>query len=179
MGDAVDIDWKPFWLHPEIPRQGRSRDEVLGARGGQVSEGLRRLAAEDGLELNPAPVVSDAHPALEMAEFAREQGLLAPFHRAVMDAYWLEGQDIGDLDVLAGAARSAGLDADRAVRAFSDGRYTGEVVGTTQAAIRAGITGTPAWLINHHYLVMGAQPVDTLVEVIERVQREEDAATRD
>ncbi|MDQ6747330.1 MAG: DsbA family protein [Candidatus Dormibacteraeota bacterium] len=169
----MEIDWKPFWLHPEIPRRGRSRDELLGERGGRVSEGLRRLAAEDGLELNPSEVVSDAHPALEMTEFAREQGALHPFHRAVMDAYWLNGRDIGDLGVLADCAAAAGLDREAAVLSFTHGTYTGLVVGTTQAAARAGITGTPAWLINHHYLVMGAQPLQTLVEVVERVQAEE------
>ncbi|TMF51309.1 MAG: DsbA family oxidoreductase, partial [Chloroflexi bacterium] len=46
------VDWVPFELHPEIPAEGRLRDEVLPpAYRARAEEGVNRLAAQVGLQL--------------------------------------------------------------------------------------------------------------------------------
>jgi len=92
----------------------------------QIESGLTRLSAQVGLELKNHDRLINSRPALQAAEFARAAGLFEPMHRALFDAYWLEGRDVSDLGVLREIGARVGLDVDAmeaAVRANSYGEY--------------------------------------------------------
>jgi len=69
----------PYELHPEIPPEGRAREEVppAGYRA-QIESGLTRLSAQVGLELKNHDRLINSRPALQAAEFARAAGLFEP-----------------------------------------------------------------------------------------------------
>jgi predicted DsbA family dithiol-disulfide isomerase len=90
-------------------------------------------------------------------------------------AYFEDGLDVGDLEILAECARRAGLDRELA-RTFllsEEGRQ--EVVASDVYARRLGINGVPCFIVNRKYAVSGAQPPSAFVEVFNLAER--DAAT--
>ena len=81
------VDWVPFELHPEIPPEGRLRDEVLPpVYRARAEEGVNRLAAQVGLQLRLHDRLINSRPALQAAEFARQQGRFEQMHHDLFRA---------------------------------------------------------------------------------------------
>jgi predicted DsbA family dithiol-disulfide isomerase len=160
----------PYELHPEIPAEGRAREEVLPAGyRAQIEAGLTRLSGQVGLELKNHERLINSRPALQAAEFARAAGLFEPMHRALFEAYWLDGLDISDLAVLCQLGTGVGLDADlmeAAVRANAYGEY---LDARRAEALDLMISGIPAHVVADRYLVMGAQPYPVFEQVMAKV----------
>ncbi len=152
----IEVEWQPFELHPEIPPEGKE----LGGRAVSYYEHLRELAEAAGLVFQPPTLVPNSHRSLEAAEFAREQGTFAPYHRALFEAYFGQGQDIGDVAVLAELGAANGLDASSLREALESGRYSSLVDERTEEARQSGITGTPTFVFqsgDRRFPIVGAQ----------------------
>jgi predicted DsbA family dithiol-disulfide isomerase len=120
---------------------------------------LKESFAANGLVYAPPPdVVPNTQLALRVTELARDRDLHEPVHDRLMDAYWAEGRDIGDVDVLRALASEAGLD-DIEPALENDG-YGARVQASTQQAHRHGINAIPAFVLDGKLLVMGAQPLE-------------------
>ena len=173
----VDVDWVPFELHPETPPEGKAIEPSPNGRRAAAHEHLRRLAAEAGLEMKQKSFVSNSRLALEAGEFARAAGPepFAAFHRALLHAYFEEARDIGNLAILLDVARGAGLDAEALHAALAEHRYAGEVDDWTAWAQANGISGTPAFVFNNRFLMVGAQDYAVFADVARRLLAKADA----
>jgi predicted DsbA family dithiol-disulfide isomerase len=110
--------------------------------------------------------VPNSHPALNVAELAREQGVHDQVHAALMRAYWAEGRDIGDVEVLVDVASPSGLDPD-AVRDIAEhGRYEEVIRASTAAVLEMGAGGVPAFVVDDRLLIPGAQPHELFERVL-------------
>jgi predicted DsbA family dithiol-disulfide isomerase len=157
----------PFELHPEIPPEGRSRDEVLPpAYRARVEEGLNRLAATVGLELKTHEKLINSRTALQAAEFARERGRFNAMHHELFKAYWDEGRDISTVGVLKEVADRAGVDVAGMESAIRENRFGDYLDARRAEAEDLMINGIPAHVVADRYLVMGAQPYDLFERVM-------------
>ena len=117
------------------------------------------MFAAAGLTYAPPPdVVPNSKTALRVTELGRERGLHEQVHNRLMDAYWTEGQNIGDAEVLRRLAVEAGLDKAEADDVIDDDRYLDRVHASTEQAVSVGVTGVPAFVLDGRMLVLGAQP---------------------
>jgi predicted DsbA family dithiol-disulfide isomerase len=90
-----------------------------------------------------------------------------------MHAYWQEGKNIGNPDVLEQIADSVGLDTNHFASAVLENpTYKTEVERDIRQARAYGIDAVPALVFDDKYLVLGAQPYDVLKQVVETVQSE-------
>ena len=126
-----------------------------------------------GLNCNPSQKLPNTRHALEVTEAAREAGLHDPVHTRLMHAYWSEGMDLGDDDVLLDLVAEAGLDRDVAAEALADGRYSDRVVASTQEANRIGINAIPAFVLDRRLLILGAQPEELFEQAVAQLQEGE------
>jgi predicted DsbA family dithiol-disulfide isomerase len=157
----------PFELHPEIPPEGRPRDELLPpAYRARAEEGVNRLAVQVGLQLRLHERLINSRRALQAAEFAREQGRFEPMHRELFTAYWDEGRDISDMAVLREVAARAGVDVAGMESAINEDRFGDYLDARRAEAEDLMINGIPAHVIADRYLVMGAQPYDLFERVM-------------
>ena len=171
---AIDVVWRPYELHPEIPAAGIDRGERASRPEGYVSP-LRALAEQAGLPYAPSSHVPNSHRALEAAEFAREQDAFERYHRALFEAYFGRGEDIGDLDVLAALAAASGLDAHGLEAALRDSRYAALVNESTEEAQRQGVTGTPTYIFeagDRRFPLVGAQDYSVFQSIALRMGAE-------
>ena len=117
------------------------------------------------------PLVSYTVAALEATEYAKEQGQFFPFHDALYKAYWADGRDLGDLDVIEDVAGQCGLDTATLRQRLGSRHYEETIMRDFKEATNLGVHGIPAFLIGN-YLFTGARPYQDFQAVVERVLAE-------
>jgi predicted DsbA family dithiol-disulfide isomerase len=122
-----------------------------------------------GFSYAPPPQIPRSRKALELTEFARDEGLHEPVHDRLMRGYWSEGADIGDEEILLGLAAEAGLERGAAAAAVRDGSYSAQVDASTAEAQRHGIQAIPAFVLGGRLLLLGAQPHETFEQAVEQL----------
>jgi len=97
---------------------------------------------------------------------------------ALFEAYFLRGEDIGDLEVLSAAAAAGGLDAEQA-RAFLDSDAEADNIRAEDAHARhIGIQGVPTFILDNKYVLSGAHPPEVLFQFFDLAKHgEPEAAT--
>ena len=161
--------WLPFDLHPEYPPEGIPRERLEARYGEGFSEHVARTIVAVGFDHRPPPRVPRSLRSLELAELARDEGRYEAVHTRLFDAYWSQGRDIGDTEVLAAVATEAGLDSEKAREVLEHGAYADRIRESTEAAHRVGVDALPAWLVDRAQLILGAQPHQVFAEVLEQL----------
>ena len=170
---AYDVRWRPFQLDPTIPPEGIDRAEYMARKFGRekiaaIHARLEEAGKEEGIhfafdKITRSPNTLDAH---RLIRWAQSSGKQSEIVERLFSLYFVEGQDIGDRDVLISIARETGLDADMIARLFVEGVDIIPVQEEMSTAARMGISGVPFFIFGGKYAVSGAQPVDALVGVI-------------
>lgn len=171
------IEWHPFQLAPNMPRQGVDRGKYLlsifGTQERTVAAHLRlaELGRAAGLEFNfgairTAPNTFDAH---RLIHWAGLEGRQTPMVSALFRAYWREGRDIGDPEVLCDLAAETGLDRKMISRLiYSDA--DSDLIRTREAHARErGISAVPTFIVADTHAISGAQPPELWGQVIEEL----------
>ena len=172
---AVEVEWVPFELHPDIPPEGRTRGTSqrpasAGARSGG-GEHLRALAEDAGLAMQTNTVSANAHKSLEAGEWARDQSreVFEQVHAALFRAYFGEARNISTTDQLVEALTPLGLEMASLRAALEDGCYRERVDAYTRMARENGISSTPTFILEDLYVVRGAQEYAVFEDVLTRL----------
>ncbi len=158
----VQVLWKPCWLHPEVPPEGKSMPVPADSdRRRATMAWLKEMAPEMAARMRFPGKTQFSFFAFEAMEFAEDRGRALPFKTAVFDALWVEGKDIARTATLQEAAGKAGLDAEDLGRALRDRTYRQRTVETVVTARNLGVTLTPTMILGrtkitgwHYYEVM-------------------------
>lgn len=176
----VQVGWNPFQLSPELPPEGRDWEEYATERFGslerlkEIHGRLEEVGKEVGIpfaydRIRRACNTFDAHRLLWLS-FGR--GFQHEVAERLFRAYFVEGQDIGDREVLVRLGAEAGLE-EAAVRAALDGDVgADEVRFGIEEARQLGVQGVPFFVVGGRYGVSGAQPTEVLVQVLEQAVAE-------
>ena len=175
------IHLQPFELNPQMSAEGEDATEHLMRKYGideaQVDANravIRERAAALGFAFNMrggSRVYNtfDAHRLLHWAEL---QGRHLALKKALLRAYFSDGEDVASHDVLVRLAGEAGLGRDEARQVLEGGAYAAEVRTQERFFQQRGIHSVPATIVNGTHLIPGGQPP----EVFERALREIAAA---
>jgi predicted DsbA family dithiol-disulfide isomerase len=179
------VTWRPFELNPDIPADGVDRAAYLAARVGdaakvaEIHAELERQGRASGIDfrfdlIKHMPNTRRSHL---LIAYAARCGRQSAVKDRIMRAYFEEGCDIGDIDVLVRLAVEAGLAEHESraaliLRAGQDG-----VIAAERHAGVLGITGVPTFVFDGQYTISGAQEVGTLTRILDQVA--DFAAARD
>ena len=171
----VRLRWRPFFLNPHMPPEGMDRQGYLRAKfGGDANaKGIyERIVASgraDGVEfaferMTRTPNTLLAH---RLILFAEQDGRGEAVIRALFEALFVDGRDIGLREELVGIGAAAGLD-PAAVASFLAGNLCrSEVVATHRQAERLGVHGVPVFVVEGQHVIAGAQPAEVLVGLLD------------
>ena len=179
----VNVLWKPFEIHPEVPSGGMPLSalpytaEELSA----MIDNLRRQAVGEGINFSGLGVergLVNTHRALLAGCYAQrdEPERFNSFHHALFHAHFSEGKNINDDRILERLANSSGLDVARMMAALDFGTFEEVLRETTAEAARTTITAVPAFHLDGRYLIVGAQPAAALAKAVERILSEKDTS---
>jgi predicted DsbA family dithiol-disulfide isomerase len=183
--DEVEVIYRSFELDPSAPPGVTTPTvETLAGKYGmgleQAREAQRQMeqrAAQAGLTFRMEDLRSgntrDAHRLLQLAG---AQGRGAELAERLHRAYFTDQASIFDHASLAGFAADVGLDRDEALAVLAGDQYAQAVEADEQVAYSLGVTGVPFFVIDRRYGISGAQPAETITQVLERVWAETEAA---
>jgi|SRR5450432_270947 len=184
--DAVEVVWRAFELDPSAPRERErtgSYSERLAkkycttVREAQVRiDRMIDIARADGLvfdfdRIRPGNTF-DAHRLLHLAH---ERGVQDALKERLLRAYMSEGEPIGSPEALLRLASEAGLDPDVVRATLGSDDYAREVRQDETEAHEIGVEGVPFFVLDGRYAVSGAQPVELLLQAIEKAWSEIEA----
>jgi predicted DsbA family dithiol-disulfide isomerase len=186
--DEVEVVYRSFELDPSAPHHGHELTTgVLARKYGrseaemrQMQQQLLGVAAEEGLDLrlfeNVHTNTIDAHRVLHLALAVGGPALQVQLKEALLAAYFLRAEDVGDHEVLRAAAASVGLDEARVEEVLGGDEYADAVEADIRRARAYGATGVPFFVVDQKYGVSGAQPADAFTQVLERAWGDEHPA---
>lgn len=181
--DAVEIRWHAFELDPSAPSEvDRSvpyterlarKYRTSAAQAQAMMDHMTARAAEDGIEMRfdklRASNTFDAHRVLS---FAAEHGKQGALKERLLAAYFTEGELMSDPATLARLAAQVGLEADEVAGVLATEQHADQVRADESEAGKLGIHGVPFFVFDSKLGVSGAQPVETMVQVLERAWAE-------
>ena len=176
------IEWHPFQLNPDMPKGGMDRRAYLAAKFGGAEGALAAYtpimehAKSLGLDIEwdriaRTPSTLDAH---RLIHWAGIEGCQTPVVGALFRAYFKEGRDIGDAEVLADIGDGAGMDAAAILRLLATDADTEEIRARDASAREMGVTGVPTFIVNGTHAVPGAQPAALWRKVIAELRGDAD-----
>ena len=168
------IEWHPFQLAPNLPKQGVDRAQYLlsifGTQQRTVDAHLRlaELGRAAGLEFNfeaikISPNTFDAH---RLIHWAGLEGRQTPMVSALFRAYWREGRDIGAPEVLCDLATEVGLDRAMISRLIYSDSDTEALRAREAHARTRGSNAVPTFIVADQHAISGAQPPELWAQVI-------------
>jgi predicted DsbA family dithiol-disulfide isomerase len=164
--------WHPFQLNPDMPAEGVERKAYREAKFGgpekarAIDERITATAATVGLEfhldrLTRTPNTVNSHRLIRMAG---QKGVQDAVVESLFKAYFCDGADIGDPEILAGVGGAGGLDPDAVFKMLKGEEHRREVLSGDQMARNAGIQGVPSFALQGHVLFSGAQPPEEMAK---------------
>lgn len=97
---------------------------------------------------------------------AQREGVFIPYLDAVMEAMWVQGQNIGDRDVIVTALNAAGLDGARLIALTDDPDVKVELIANTEAAVARGAFGIPTFFAGEE-MFWGKERLDQLAAALD------------
>jgi predicted DsbA family dithiol-disulfide isomerase len=182
-GDAVaaDIHLQPFELNPQMPPEGQDIAEHIAQKYGATSEqlarnqeGIRARGAELGFTfaMDKRSRIYNTFDAHRLLHWAEIEGRQLALKKALFAAYFTEGRNPSDREVLIDVATQAGLDPIDAREVLESGRYAEEVREREQFYQRQGIHAVPSVIVNDRYLIQGGQPPEVFEQALRRIAAE-------
>ncbi len=178
------VQWHPFQLNPDMPQEGMDRREYLEAKFGGKDGAIKAYlpvateAEGSGLEINleaitRTPNTLNAHRLIHWAGLEEKQNAVVD---RLFKAYFVEGKDLGDPEVLAELAAEAGMDRDVTARLLASDADRDDISARDADARVKGVNSVPTFVISNQHVVPGAQPADLWTRVIDEILEQIEAA---
>jgi len=178
LADQVELNWRPFELNPDMPIEGKSYiDYGRDKYGRSLEQAVASLnhvvksAASVGYEINfpDEPRIYNTFNAHRLLHWARESGLQTELKLAFFNLFFQEQGSFSEEEDLLNCVEKVGLNRKQAAEILQLNEYSDTVKTELNVARQNGITSVPTYIFDNKYLVTGGQPVNTFIEVLNRV----------
>jgi predicted DsbA family dithiol-disulfide isomerase len=188
----LDIVYRPYQLDPTAsPGATMPVFEAYSRKFGgpdqarAIIDRVSEEAAREGVEFRMDRALRAntflAHRLLWLAELPGSPVDQGAMKERLLQAYFHDGLDIGDPEVLAGCGEDIGMSRADVITFLESDGGTAEVAAFLDRAADSGISAVPTFVINGQWAIPGAQDAATFVNVIRRlrdqIQRDDAADT--
>ena len=180
----VTPKWRPFLLNPEMPPEGIDRSAYLAKKFGSearvsriygtIGEAGQSVEIDFAFDrINRTPNSIDSH---RLLHFAEKWGLEEEIVEALFVEFFINGRDIGDIEILIKIGAAKGLDAN-ALRAYLQSEEDVRMIYDENVrAHRLGINGVPSFSFNGKFVISGAQEPQVLARMLDAASASENVA---
>lgn len=179
--DEVEVTYKAYQLNPVAPQEMTLSPAKAFAKGHNMTEKeakerfkmFVKSAKSEGLTYNYDIIqMTNTFDAHRLAKWANEQGKEEALTAIFMKAYFTDGLNIADHNVLVDLVTSIGLDGKVAKAVLESDQYKTVVESQITEARQVGVRGVPFFVLNRKYGVSGAQPVEYFSQVLNQLWEE-------
>jgi predicted DsbA family dithiol-disulfide isomerase len=175
---TVNIEWKPFELNPQMPPEGQDRAEHIMQKYGLTpaqSAGNRQNLIDRGKEVaydfnfTEDGRIYNTFDAHRLLHWAIEFNLQTELKLALFDLYFQQGGNPSDHDDLLHCVEQVGLDKSAASQILHSDKFEQEVRDDEQWNFQNGISAVPAFIFDNKFLISGAQPAQSFIDVFDKL----------
>jgi predicted DsbA family dithiol-disulfide isomerase len=179
--DHVEIVWKSFQLQPDMKTDpSKNSIQHLAESKGWTIEYTRQavanvvnMAKEVGLNYDfDKAVVANSFDAHRISHYAYSKGKGDNMEEVLFKAYFEEGKNTADHNVLTVLAISIGLNEAEVREVLQNNRYADEVKKDIYESTQIGVSGVPFFLFNDKYAVSGAQDSKVFLQTLTKAYSE-------
>ena len=180
-GVSATITFQPFELNPHMVPEGEDTTEHLAKKYGStpeqaasIRETIRARGAELGFTFNldkRSRIYNtfNAHRLLHWAHLEGHAGAQVALKKAYLKAYFTDGENPSDSEVLVRIAGEVGLNVARAQAIMDSDEFADDVRAQEQFYLRNGINSVPAVVINGQHLISGGQPPEVFANALKQI----------
>lgn len=174
----VNIAFQPFELNPQMVTGGEDTTEHLRNKYGStpeqaaaIRETIRARGADLGFvfNLDKRSRIYNTFDAHRLLHWAHLEGHQLALKKALLKAYFTDGEDPSNHTVLVRLASEVGLDAVRAAAILAGDTFAAEVREQEQFYLKQGIHSVPAVVINDRHLISGGQPPEVFEQALRQL----------
>jgi predicted DsbA family dithiol-disulfide isomerase len=173
--------WRAFQLNPGMPPAGMDRQQYINAKFGSMDRANRlyqtvaRIGASEGITfrfdlIDHTPNTLLSHRLSYAAATADRQSAMLD---RLFSAYFQEGRNIGNPEILTKLAEEVGLPSNLTAEALIGGGQIDAALASDFQARRQGINGVPYFIFNGRFGLSGAQEPEALFHMFD-LSREDD-----
>jgi predicted DsbA family dithiol-disulfide isomerase len=166
----VQVRWKAFELNPQTPKEGMDRQAYRARKFGsaayakELEARVIEAGAEEGIEfrfdrIERVPNTLGAHRLIWQAGREGSQDAIV---ENLFRAYFIDGRDVGNPDVLGKIAGESGLDFTKVDELLKTDSGESEVLAEEREAHARGVDGVPSFFIGGVPVMSGAQKPEIL-----------------
>ena len=176
--DEVEVVYHSFELDPSYPKDSRETTFAMLGRKYGMSEADARaaesrvagLAEAEGLGFQPERPVGNTFDIHRVLHLGLAKGVQAQLLNAVNDAYFGQGRQVFDRDVITEIAAETGLDATAAGDVIDGDAYAEDVRRDELQARQLGVSGVPFFVFDMALGVSGAQPTEMFASALQQAR---------
>ena len=181
LNDQVKIEWKSFQLNPGMKTDpSKNINQYLADIKGitvdqaeQMNARVTAMAKEAGLEYHfEKAIVANSFDAHRFSHLAKKHGLQHEAEEQLFKAYFTDGKNTADHEILIQLGTEIGLNADEIKNVLTGNDFANAVENDIADAQQLGIRGVPFFVFNRKYAVSGAQPIEVFSEVLDKADAE-------
>lgn len=172
------VEWHPFQLNPDMPKGGMDRRAYLEGKFGGKEQAVKvygqidQHARDNGMELNlgaitRTPNTIDAHRLIHWGGIEEKQNAIV---NGLFKAYFKEGRDIEDHEVLADIADAANMDAAIVQRLLATDEDVSGIREKDASFREMGVSSVPTFIVAGKHAVPGAQQPEMWRKIITEIK---------
>lgn len=176
-----EVNWHPYQLNPDMPREGRSQREYFSEKFGSwdrfmgMLQHVKSAAEGEGLQFaiekhERSPNTLDAHRVVKLGQ---DLGLQDQILNEFFKAYFEEAIDLTQKENLIAVAVRAGISRSDVTKLLETEEGLSEVIDSENHYKKLGVTGVPFFIVNDKYAFSGAQPTDSMIQIFKQVAEKE------
>ncbi len=174
----VSLNFQPFELNPQMVAEGEDITEHLHKKYGSTPE--QAAAARENIRargealgftfnMDKRARIYNTFNAHRLLHWAESQGKQLELKKALLTAYFTDGENPSDAALLVRVAASVGLDADRAQAILDSNEFADEVRAQQRFYQQSGINSVPAIILNDQHLISGGQPPEVFEQALRQI----------
>ncbi len=173
---TFNLTWRPYQLNPDMPMEGMNHKEYYANKFGPdrvkgLVDNMTAAGKTVGLDFNFAAIEKSPNTlnAHRLLRWAINSGNQHEVQESLFKAYFIEGKDVGDSEVLTALAVDHGLDAKIIGDLLKSDRDVPQVKAEIDLAREMGVSGVPCFIFDQKMAVSGAQEPAQMIQVIDRI----------
>ncbi len=157
--------WRPFQLNPGMPPDGMDRQEYLISKFGSadaaktIYDNIYDEGLVEGINFNFDSILTtpNSFNSHRLLALAYKQGIQENVLDSLFESYFLNGEDIGDPNILLDIAIKHQIDAEDFKTYLSDQENIEPLANEEIEARKMGINSVPTFIVNKQIVINGAQ----------------------
>lgn len=171
-GVEFDEEWHVYEMRPEMPLEGEDfslkATEEQKEKIEKLYEILTTLGNSYGLKFSNKYIRFNTKRAHLAAEYAKTQGKYNEFSRQIFKAYFEDGKNIADKEILNEIASMVGLNPDEMNQEVDEGKFNHILSESQELIDKHNVEGAPTFIVNDEHKMTGVRNYDqfknTLIE---------------